>query len=281
MIDFRADMHCHSLCSDGTFSPEKLVELAHQIGLKGLSITDHDSIEAYPEAQITAERLGICLLSGVEFSTEHLGVSIHVLAYGFALQHPLIAQFCARHLARRIERNQEILALLRKHRMPIKEEELSAISTRGTVGRPHIALAMVKQGYVKTLREAFKKYLGEGKSCYAPGKAFSVEETLEVIHQAKGLAVIAHPHLIDNNRILRSLLGMPFDGIECYYGRFPLQIHERWLDIAHKKQWLISGGSDFHGEIKPDIALGCSWVNEELFDKFFQYFQQQTQNFVP
>jgi len=281
MIDFRADLHCHSTCSDGTFTPEKLVELAHQIGLKGLSITDHDSVEAYPEAQITAERLGIRLLSGVEFSAELLGTSVHILAYGFALRHPSISQLCARHRARRLERNQEILTLLRHNRMPIIEEELAEISGRGTVGRPHIALAMVKQGYVKTIREAFRKYLGEGRSCYAPGKAFSIQETLEVIHQAKGLAVIAHPHLIDNSRILKNLLKMPFDGIECYYGRFPLQVHQRWLEIALKKEWLISGGSDFHGEIKPDIALGCSWINEELFEKFFQHFQTQTQNFIP
>lgn len=273
MIDFRADMHCHSVCSDGTYSPKELVELAARLGLKGLSITDHDSIEAYAEALQPAFEKGIQLVSGVEFSAELNGVSVHILAYGFALENPLIIQFCERHLDRRRARNNQILGLLKKHRMPVEEQELFNISPRGTIGRPHIAMAMLQKGYVRTIPEAFKKYLGDGKPCYTPGKTFSVEETLDIIHRANGLAVIAHPHLVDDVRTLRRLLEMDFDGMECYYGKFPPSYHKRWLEIAHKKNWLVSGGSDFHGEIKPEIMLGCSWVNEEFFQPFMQRFQ--------
>lgn len=273
MDDFRADMHCHSTCSDGTCSPEELVDIAFKSGLKGLSITDHDSVEAYQSAVEPAAKLGIKLLSGVEFSAEQDSVNVHILAYAFAFQNPVITKFCQKHAARRVERNREILDLLRMHRMPIKEQDVIDLSPCGTIGRPHIALAMINYGYVKTLQEAFKKYLGDGKSCFASGKPFSVEETLDVIHKAKGLAVIAHPHLIDHVPTTKRLLEMNFDGIECYYGKFPAHVHEKWLEMARNKNWLISGGSDFHGAIKPNISLGNSWVNEELFNSFYSHFQ--------
>ncbi|MBS4169210.1 PHP domain-containing protein [Parachlamydia sp. AcF125] len=273
MDDFRADMHCHSTCSDGTCTPEELVDLAAKNGLKGLSITDHDSIKAYQSALEPAAKQGIQLLSGVEFSAQQDSVNVHILAYAFAFHDSLIAEFCQKHTVRRLERNREILDLLRMHRMPMKEQDVWDLSPQGTIGRPHIALAMINYGYVKSLQEAFKKYLGDGKPCFASGKPFSVEETLDVIHKAKGLAIIAHPHLIDHAPTHKRLLELDFDGIECYYGKFPAHMHEKWLEIAHNKDWLISGGSDFHGSMKPGLNLGNSWVNEEIFNQFYSHLQ--------
>lgn len=272
MNPFRADLHCHTTCSDGSLAPIELVHLAKQSGLSGLSITDHDTIEAYATAAPVCRELGIQLLTGVEFSTSHQGTSVHVLGYGFQIDHPAVQSLCAKHSKRRYNRNLAILQLLSKYDMPISEEELAEASGAGsddsishTIGRPHIALAMVKKGYVDSVQDAFKKYLAEGKTCFAQGAAYSVEETIDVIHQAKGLAVIAHPHLLKNNELLRQLLEMKFDGIECYYGNFPPKDHKRWLKIAAKKGWLITGGSDFHGAIKPHVPLGCSWIDENLF----------------
>lgn len=268
MDEFRADLHCHSTCSDGTLTPEEIVEKAASIGLSGLSITDHDTIEAYQQAIPKAKQLGIELIPGVEFSAVHEGVSVHILAYAFSTDNPTIKNFCQRHYQRRINRNREILKLLTKHGMPLSEEELQEMvpmHAKGTLGRPHIALAMVTKGYIQSIQDAFNKHLGEGKNCYAPGEPFSVEETLKIIHEAGGLAVIAHPHLIDHPATLKKLLEMDFDGIECYYARFPKDSHARWLKIAQHRKWLITGGSDFHGSIKPNIPLGASWVNEEAF----------------
>lgn len=281
MNPFRADLHCHTTCSDGSLSPTEIVLLAKQIGLSGLSITDHDSVNAYPTATPLCLELGIQLLTGAEFSTVLNGVSVHVLGYGFQTDHPEIQKLCAKHAERRYNRNLAILNLLTKYSMPVSEEELAEACSCSSkdflhraVGRPHIALAMVKKGYVDTVQNAFKKYLAEGKTCYAQGAAFSVEETIDVIHKAKGLAVIAHPHLLKNNQILRQLLEMNFDGIECYYGNFHPKDHKRWLKISEKKGWLVTGGSDFHGDIKPHISLGCSWVEE----KFFQAIKQRLQS---
>jgi 3',5'-nucleoside bisphosphate phosphatase len=281
MQDFRADLHCHTDCSDGSLSPEQILKLAVDIGLKGLSITDHDSIDAYASALPLSKELGIELISGAEFSSIEGAVSIHLLGYSFDLKSQILMQFCKKHNQRRENRNRSILEQLTKYKMPVTEEEVNDCAFKGnplarrTIGRPHIAQAMIKKGYVRTVAEAFQKYLGEGKLCFAPGESFSVEETIDVIHKAKGLAVIAHPHLIHHPETLKKLLELEFDGIECYYGKFSPSDHKRWLKIAEKKNWLITGGSDFHGDIKPGIPLGCSWVPEETFRILQKHFLQQ------
>lgn len=281
MTEFRADLHCHSTCSDGSDSPEQIISLAKQIGLSGLSITDHDSIASYAIAVPKAEEAGIKLISGVEFSTVHKGNSVHLLSYGFSLNDPRIAAFCERHHERRTNRNREILAKLTQAGMEITEEEIENTippelrNKRRTIGRPHIAYVMMQKGYVPTIADAFKRYLAEGKSCFSPGEPVSTEETLALIKETKGLAIIAHPHLIEEAHTLHDLLQMPFDGIECYYARFAMDLQQRWLKIAKKRNWIITGGSDYHGTIKPNIHLGSSWVNEELFNVLWNHYQNQ------
>lgn len=269
MNEFRADLHCHTNCSDGTATPQEIIDLACSIGLKGLSITDHDTLDAYDVAIPAAKKKNLLLISGIELSTTHRNNSVHILGYSFSLDSPVLRDFCAQHLQRRLQRAQMILDLLAKHHMPIDFSELSGT----TIGRPHIAMAMVKKGYVNSLQEAFHSYLGEEKSCYVPSSSATTEETINLIHQAGGLAVIAHPHLIDDTSILRDLLEMPFDGIEGYYGRFYAHQQERWVKIGQYRKWLITGGSDFHGTIKPTLALGSSWVNEETFNILYQHFK--------
>jgi hypothetical protein len=280
MNDFYADLHCHTTCSDGSKTPEEIVSLAKEIGLSGLAITDHDSIAAYFLALPAAKANNIKLITGVEFSTVHNGTSIHILGYAFPPESVVIQDFCDKHTLRRTDRNLQILKLLQKKNLPISEDELLVesqnenVNIKKTVGRPHIANAMIKKGYVKSIQEAFQKYLGEGKCCYAEGESYSTLETLELIHQAKGLGVIAHPHLINDQHILKDLLDMNFDGIECYYARFNMDQHKRWLKIAKKKNWIVTGGSDFHGDIKPKLPLGASFVNEELFNVLYDHFQR-------
>lgn len=274
MNEFRADLHCHSTCSDGTVTPAEIIQLACQLNLQGLSITDHDTIAAYQEAFPIAQTKGLPLIPGVELSATHHQTSVHILAYSFPLHSSIIEEFCRRHFERRNLRYQKILDLLASKEMPLSLEDLTLNSSTQSLGRPHIASAMVKRGYVQNIQQAFREYLGEGKCCYVPGEAFSVEETLEVIHKAGGLAIIAHPHLIEQVGIVKDLLEMPFDGIEGYYARFPASAHERWLKIGARKGWIITGGSDFHGTIKPNLPLGGSWVNAETFAILQKHFQR-------
>lgn len=269
--EFRADLHCHSTCSDGTKTPDQLIAMAKEIGLQGLSITDHDSAESYKDAISMAKKAEITLLTGIELSAHLKDKSVHILGYGFDLNSQSINELCLWHTKRRKDRNVKMLKELAKLDMPIDYEELETAvpvefqSYNRTIGRPHIAFAMVKRGYVVDTQEAFNKYLGESKPCFVQGATFGVDDTIRVIHEAKGIAVIAHPHLIKDANLINNLLTKKFDGIECYYGKFLASNHEKWLKVTKKKNWLITGGSDFHGEAKPNIPLGCSWVGEEHF----------------
>jgi len=272
MTFFKADLHCHSTCSDGSETPIAIVRTAYEKGLKALSITDHDSIDAYETALPEAKKLGIEMLTGVEFSSLHKGSSVHILGYGFDLKNQKIIDFCNEHKQRRVKRCLKILDLLAKKNMPISKDELfqAGESHEKAYGRPHVAMLMIQKGYVSSVQVAFKKYLGEGCPCYTPIDGFSSEETIDLIHAVKGVAIIAHPHLISDSRILLGLLKMPFDGIECYYGKFHPSKHERWVKIAKQRDWLVTGGSDFHGVIKPMLSLGSSWIDEENFLKLKQ-----------
>ncbi len=264
MLTFRADLHCHTTCSDGSLSPAELIDLAIKTPLQGLSITDHDTIAAYSHIKTIPNLL---IGTGVEFSCHFMGKSVHILGYDFSLESQELQKLCEWHQNRRQIRNELILQKLKKIGKPIEESELK---TEGTVGRPHIAEAMVRKGYVQNEREAFNLYLGDGKPCYDPGPTITIEETMRVLTLAGGKTFLAHPHLLDGGIRLKELLKLPFDGIECHYAKCTPQQEKRWLKIAAQKNWLISGGSDFHGSIKPHIPLGCSWVDEQAFHSIFQ-----------
>ncbi len=266
-MNYFADLHCHTTCSDGSVTPSQLIQLAKQVGLKGLSITDHDSIDAYQIAIPAAKATGIRLGTGVEFSCEFQGISLHLLGYDFDLKSSGVHQLCQRHQKRREARNRAILAKLEEAGMPVSYEELLAKASGNTIGRPHIAQLMVEKKYVKNLREAFNYYIGEGKKCYDSGEPFTVEEAILVLHEAGGKAFVAHPQLLPEEFPIDNLLKLPFDGLECYYSRL---FKKSWVEIAQGRGWIMSGGSDFHGSVKPETELGCCGIDEETFNKIFQ-----------
>lgn len=267
MNDFRADLHCHTTFSDGSLTPPELIALAKKIGLQGLCITDHDTVAAYASAIPAATAAGLLLGAGVEFSCHHCNTAVHILGYDFDLADHNLLAFTRKHQTRRAERNQQILSKLAERAMPLRLEDLNGIEV---IGRPHIAQAMLAKGYVTSVQEAFNLYLADGRCCYASGAVFTVEETLSVIQQAGGKAFLAHPHLLQDGRFLRELLKLPFNGIECYYARCSPEKERRFLKIAKSQNLLVSGGSDFHGAVKAQIPLGCSWVDAASFNKIFQ-----------
>lgn len=269
--EFRADLHTHTNCSDGCDDPLVLLRLAKQAGLQGLSITDHDTTDAYtPDLFAEAESLGLRLLPGIEISSELNQLSVHILGYGFDVNSEALKKFLIETQKRRNERNRAILQKLAQRKLVITEEELLefAHQVRGkrTIGRPHIAQMMVKKGYVSSTQEAFERYLREGALCYASGIKITPREAIEEIHKAHGKAVLAHPHFLKGGSFKRHLFDLPFDGIECYYASLPKQLELPWLKIAKERNWIATGGSDYHGTLKPHITLGASWVNEHTFE---------------
>lgn len=275
MHEFRADLHCHSTFSDGSLTPAELITLARARGLQGLSITDHDTVGSYPEALSLAADQGIQMVPGVEFSSTLDGVSVHILGYAFAWNHPSITELCTEQTQRRIQRNQGILDRLASLGYSLTYEDLLREGSFATIGRPHIALAMIRKGYVASLQEAFRLYLKDGGRAYVSGPRITSERAIEAIHAAGGLALIAHPHLMSNEGTVSRLLELPFDGIEAYYAQFSAAQCQRWLQIAAEKKWLVTGGSDFHGQHKPTIPMGASWTPKASFDVLLKRFLDQ------
>lgn len=268
MHEFRADLHCHSTCSDGTLTPSELIALAKELNLSALSITDHDTLQAYGTVIPIAEKAGVILLNGIEFSAYQNDKSVHILGYGFDLNCKALHDLCAWHIERRKTRNQDMLKSLAKHGIILEYADLE-VSER-TIGRPHIASLIVQKGYAANMQEAFNKFLGDGKPCFVRGATVSVDDTIRTLHEAKGVAVLAHPHLIKDVNLINALLKKEFDGIECYYGKLHANTHQHWLKAAKRQGWLVTGGSDFHGERKPDITLGCSFVGQDHFQAILE-----------
>lgn len=279
---FRADLHCHSCCSDGNLTPGELVTLAKSRGLQALSITDHDTTKAYETAPAAAAAAGLLLVSGVEFSTVHITTTVHLLVYSYALNAPPIEELCRRHLHRREGRNLAILERLSHHAITLTYSDLEAEAATGTtLGRPHIALALVRKGYVSSVKEAFLRYLGDHAPCYVQGEAITLEETIELAHEANAFAVLAHPHLLEDQKLIHSLLKLPLDGIEAYYGNLAPEQHKRWLLLADKHHLFITGGSDFHGVIRPHVPLGCAWTPESSFRHLYDRFLTNSNSSTP
>lgn len=260
--NFRADLHIHSNCSDGTDTPVEILHLAKAKGLSGLSITDHDTILAYTtELYRESEELGIKLLRGVEISSEWKGQTVHILGYSFDDR---LRSFLKQAIERRNARNSQILENLQKRGMTIEEEELRFANDAQIVGRTHIALAMVQKRFVSSRQEAFDLYLQDGASCYAEGETSLPQEVIQAIHDANGWAILAHPHMYRNDALFQQLFTFPFDGMEAFYAGSYGNV--RFVDKARDNGWILTGGSDYHGAIRPFNSIGSSWVNELVFN---------------
>lgn len=278
-ITKRYDLHCHSVHSDGEKNVKELIALAKQAKLTGLSITDHDTISAYPEALLEAKKESLEIVTGSEISCLHGDKPVHLLAYSFSINDEKFKDFIKECQRMRYERNIAMLELFEKHQIVITQDEMEEMFNKKmhAIGRPHFAKLLIERGIASSFSDAFNHYLADGKKCFVLGQRPSVEETIEAIHAANSFAVIAHPHIIRDQGLVKAILGMNFDGIEGYYAKMGPNREQRWIALGNNKNWLITGGSDFHGDCKPINKLGSSWVAEETFKKLKDRFDQNEQ----
>lgn len=269
-MTYKADLHTHSYYSDGTLSPEEILSLAKELSLSAISITDHDTMSAYKPSLIEkAKEERIELITGVEISSQHNHEDIHVLGYNIPLEDEPFFLFLQDVAKERMKRNLMILQKLRSCGISISDEEFLALADpeEKILGRPHIAYLLQKKRVVSDLKEAFQKFLKRGACCYIPVKKYTTLDVIGKIHLSGGKAVLAHPHFIRSKKQLSDLLRLPFNGIEAEYGLFSEEDKKRIKEIGQEKSWIITGGSDFHGSVKPHIHLGCSYVGKDAVDK--------------
>jgi predicted metal-dependent phosphoesterase TrpH len=272
MFDTRAarfDLHMHSTSSDGTVAPEELATWVEKAGLEGFSLTDHDTVEGLEKARQGALEKGLVFLSGIEISSNYLGKSVHILGYGFDSDSTTLHSFLESQRKARLERNHRLLQNLLKKDIKIDEARLLA-RAKGSVGRVHIAQEMVALGYVSSIQEAFNQWIGDRAPCYVPSGSPSPDICIQAIHKAQGKVLLAHPHLMEASHAKKVLKDFAWDGLEVFYGRFDLSRQRPWLEWSEKKNWVFSGGSDFHGEVKPETYIGSSWIDETALKKLLE-----------
>jgi len=265
----KIDLHCHSTFSDGSCTPLELIQRAESLSIDALSITDHDTLRAYETPLVGPVKI----LPGIELSSYLRETNVHILAYAFLATSPVLVEFCKTMRDRRFKRAYEIADLLKKQGVDLPDiASIFELNNTKPINRVDFGRALVKGGFVKTIQEAFKLYLGDGRSCYVDMDKFSIGEILEVVHAAQGFAVWAHPHLIEPKSLIPEILKFPFDGLECYYGFAPKKENERWARIAEEKKILATGGSDFHGDARPSVELGASLTPEPVFRFLWEHY---------
>jgi predicted metal-dependent phosphoesterase TrpH len=261
------DLHTHTTASDGSDSPAELVRLAAETGLAAVSVTDHDTIAGLDEAESAASGLGIEFIPGVELSVAFTQGNMHLLGYFIHRGHPGLLQVLKKVQDARARRNPMILERLEAIGLPVTMEELEAMSKGGQIGRPHIARAMVERGYVKSVNQAFEKYLKRGGVAYAPKSILSPADAISAVKDAKGIPVLAHPFSLlteteqELNGIVAELKASGLMGMECYYSEHSGAFTSMCLSIARRHGLIVTGGSDYHGKAKPHIRLGSGKGN--------------------
>jgi len=272
------DLHSHSTVSDGTDTPAEVVALGATAGLTALALTDHDTLEHLPEARAAAAEHELRLVPACEISCE-LGDrapgTMHLLVY-FVDETPGPLQDRLGELqAGRGDRNQQIVDCLRANGVDVTLDEVLAQAGEGSVGRPHVARVLLEKGYVGSIQEAFDRWLAKGRPAYFERVRLSPEESIALAHASGGVPVMAHPSSLDLDdgaleELVAGLTETGLDGLECEYGRYSPDERAAHRELAGRHGLAVTGGSDYHGDNKPDLRVGTGRgdlaVPDELLD---------------
>lgn len=259
----KIDLHTHSTASDGTLSPMRLAEYAKDEGIGVIALTDHDTLGGIGEFKSGCGKTGICGISGVEVSADYK-CEMHILGLFVDYKNEELISRLGRLRNSRADRNRRMLDKLERCGFSITERDIVSQKDGGTLadtGRVHFANAMIAKGYVKDKAEAFEKYLGNGKCCYSDRVKYSPADCVSMIHNAGGIAVLAHPILITRSArelyaLLSELKAIGMDGVEGYHSEYDAEYSRLCLKYASELGLAISGGSDFHGGNKPEVKIG-------------------------
>jgi predicted metal-dependent phosphoesterase TrpH len=271
----RIDLHLHTTHSDGSFSAAEVVRLAHQAKVTTLAITDHDIVSGIPEAIATGAELGIDIIPGVEISSRVGENELHILGYFLNWQDQELSQRLATLRESRHSRNPQIIDRLRALGLDVTYDEVKALAGTDAVGRPHIARLLMEKHYVTSAKDAFDRYLANGRPAYVARELPPPADAIAWIKAAGGVAVLAHPTWATSageelEPLLVALKAAGLGGIEVHYSTHTKRQTTKYLGLAKKLDLLITGGSDFHGITKPDIEVGIGRGGLKVSDKLLE-----------
>jgi len=273
------DLHTHSTYSDGSLTPAEVVERARQAGVTALALTDHDGMMGIDAFLAACGAAGIRGVPGVEISVDFKPGTLHMLGYFLDHHGTVIEAALARLRDARVDRNRIILDKLNRLGAGLAWDDVAKFAAENVVGRPHFALALIEKGVVKDKEEAFARLLGKGKPAYTDRFRLTVPESIELIRQAGGVPVLAHPFTLGYERrrlreYVAELASQGLQGLEAYYSEHNPDQQKHYLKIAAECGLAVSGGSDFHGAINPDIHLGTGFghlnVPDALVDLLYE-----------
>ncbi len=257
----RIDLHTHTTFSDGSFSPTALVELAIQQGLDILSVTDHDTTDGLPEALNATKGHALELIPGIELSAQFQNREMHILGYFINLIDSKFQTRLEDLRSTRINRIHHILDRLHSLGIDISFKEVQDASGTGTIGRPHIAQVLIAKGHSENMKDAFEQFLGIRGKAYVQRVVPEAHEIIEWITEAGGVPILAHPYWEGLNKedsatACQTLVEYGLQGLEVFYGTFSARHISFNLGLARRFDLLMTGGSDFHGTVKPNLILG-------------------------
>ncbi len=248
MAEKRVDLHIHTTASDGLNSPQEVVEQALKKNLAAIAITDHDSVAAIDPCVHMACGTGLEIIPGVELSIDYHRADVHLLGYLVNHRAPALLQEIHRFQRARFRRGQKIVSKLNQLGVDLQMDTVLAIAGQAPVGRPHVADALVREEYVQSYGEAFARYLGYHAPAYVPKMGLTAQGAIDLIHSAQGVAVLAHPGILDRDELIPLLVDMGLDGLEAFHYKQDLSTRHRYVQLAHEHGLIYTGGSDCHGK---------------------------------
>lgn len=278
-MNVRFDLHVHTTASDGTLTPAELVRHAARLGLTAVAITDHDSVSGISEALATAatEHPSILVIPGVELSAVDRGRDVHILGYFIDHEDPALAAHLSDLRAARLARAESIVEALAAGGFHVSLDQVLALSDGGAVGRSHVARALVDGGHAEDVSDAFKRLLGRGRPFYVPKDVRTPSEALQVVRASGGIAVLAHPGVTQVDDLVPQLAAEGLGGLEVYHPNHEPEDEERFLEQARRHGLLVTGGSDYHGELAPTPSLGSLLMPAGVLEALVAASQSQRQ----
>jgi hypothetical protein len=260
-------LHVHTSLSDSTFSPKEVIQYARRANLSAIAITDHDCVGGISPAIDFASHYDIEIVPGVELTAELEASEVHILGFYIDWKDEWFVGELKEICQQRIERIHKMLERLREIGVNIMAEEVFKLSGGGSIGRMHLARVLKNRGYVSSIEEAFKRFIGEGECCYVKRLRPTSKEAIEMINKVGGIAVLAHPHTLHQDNLIPQLVKDGIRGIEVYYPEQSEFTREIYEDLAHKYNLVITGGSDCHGLGKDEVFMGKVKIPYELVEK--------------